>query len=116
MHTTSLLFTLLATLVSSFAAPTGIIEPRAVVSLCAQYASVETGAYILYNNLWGESAGTGSQCSQVNSLSGSVMAWSTTWSWSGGPYNVKSYANVVVDVTSKPLSKLKTIPTHWAWR
>ena len=112
----SFLTALAATIVSSLAAPTKTFEQRAVTSQCAQWASIETGTYILYNNLWGESAGTGSQCSQVNALSGTTMAWSSTWSWSGGPSNVKSYANVVVDSTSRPLGKLKSISTTWAWR
>ncbi|KAI0102403.1 family 12 glycosyl hydrolase [Nemania sp. FL0031] len=98
----------------ALATPTPTIDKRAT-TFCGQWDSVQTGSYIVYNNLWGESAGTGSQCTTVNSLSGSSVAWSTSWSWSGGQYNVKSYANAVVQSAAKQISAISTIPTTWKY-
>lgn len=67
------------------AAPSKTITKRA--DSCGQWDSVETGNYIVYNNLWGqEDADSGSQCFGVDSLSGNNIAWhakyvsSLTWS------------------------------------
>ena len=65
-------------------APTKVLDPR-VASQCGQYSSLSTGSYTLYTNEWGASTATsGSQCSEIDSLTGSSLAWSTSWSWSGG--------------------------------
>lgn len=86
-------------------------------SFCGQWDSEHSGTYTIYNNLWGESAATsGSQCTTNNGISGGALSWSTKWSWAGGPYNVKSYANVVVDLQKKALASIKSIPTEWHWR
>lgn len=84
-------------------------------TLCAQYASYTSGAYSVNNNLWGESAGSGSQCTKVNSISGSGVSWSTTWTWSGGSSSVKSYANSDVAFTKKLVSQVNSIPTSVQW-
>ena len=77
-----------------------------------------TGTYTVYQDLWGESAATsGSQCTTVNSLSGTTLAWSTSWTWAGGSSSVKSYANVVVtETTEKQISAITSIPSTWEWR
>ena len=62
-------------------------------TLCDQFGYYASGSYSVNNNLWGEDAGTGSQCSYVNSISNSGISWYTTWTWSGGQNSVKSYAN-----------------------
>ncbi|KAI1751161.1 family 12 glycosyl hydrolase [Xylaria castorea] len=98
----------------ALATPTPTVEKRAA-TFCGQWDSVQTGSYIVYNNLWGESAGSGSQCTTVNGLSGNSVAWSTSWSWSGGQYNVKSYANAVVQTTAKKISAISTMPTTWKY-
>lgn len=38
-----------------------------------------------------------------------------SWSWSGGSYNVKSYANAVVSLTPTPLAKISSIPSTWTY-
>ncbi|KAL8866838.1 MAG: hypothetical protein Q9174_006050 [Haloplaca sp. 1 TL-2023] len=91
-------------------APTKVLEPRGP-SQCGQYTSVSTGSYTIYANQWGASTGTGSQCSQIDGLTGSSLAWSTTWSWSGSPNSVKSYTNVETPFTRKPISQYTSIPT-----
>ena len=58
------------------AAPTTVVK-RA--DSCAQWGSVVTGTYTVYNNLWGESAATsGSECFGVDGLSGTTVKWHTT--------------------------------------
>ncbi|KAI0877110.1 family 12 glycosyl hydrolase [Hypoxylon argillaceum] len=99
----------------ALATPTPTTVDKRAATFCGQWDSVQTGSYIVYNNLWGESAGTGSQCTTVTALSGSSVAWSTSWSWSGGPYNVKSFANVVVQAAAKQLSAIASIPTTWKY-
>ena len=115
MYYTFLLLALAATFAPSLAAPTQTLERR-VASQCGQYQSLSTGGYTLYTNEWGASYGSGSQCSQIDGLSGSTLAWSTTWSWANSPNQVKSYTNVEISMTSKPLSQYVSIPTSWTWR
>jgi xyloglucan-specific endo-beta-1,4-glucanase len=97
--------------------PTPTLEKRAT-TICGQWDTVVTGTYTLYQDLWGESAATsGSQCSTFTSLSGNTMVWSTAYTWAGGPYSVKSYANVVVtQSTGYELSAINTIETVYDWR
>jgi xyloglucan-specific endo-beta-1,4-glucanase len=77
---------------------------------------IQTGPYTLYNNLWGKGAATsGSQCTTLDKVSGSVLSWHSAWSWTGGQYNVKSYPNTVVETKDVPLSKVKSIETTWKW-
>ncbi|KAG9099114.1 hypothetical protein FRC06_005639 [Ceratobasidium sp. 370] len=75
------------------------------------------GYYTLYNNLWGMSAATsGSQSTQATSVNGKKVAWKTTYTWAGGPYNVKSYANLGLNTgLNKKLSAITSIPSNWYW-
>jgi xyloglucan-specific endo-beta-1,4-glucanase len=90
------------------------VEPRAT-TMCGQWDSVQTGSYTVYQDLWGMDSGTGEQCSTVNSLSGSSLSWSTSWSWAGGNGQVKSYANVVTDLPVVQLSAVDSLPSIWSW-
>ncbi|KLU85402.1 endoglucanase [Magnaporthiopsis poae ATCC 64411] len=91
------------------------LEKRAT-TVCGQWDSVQTGGYTVYNNLWGKDSGTGSQCLTVNGMSSNgLLSWSAAWSWSGGPYNVKSYPNAVVSAPAARLSAVSSIPTKWQW-
>jgi len=101
----------------SAASPTPVIDRRAVGDpMCGDWDLITTGPYTLYNNLWGKGAATsGSQCTTLDKVSGSVLSWHSTWSWAGGQYNVKSYPNVVVATQQVPLSKIKSIETTWKW-
>lgn len=38
-----------------------------------------------------------------------------SWTWEGDPQSVKSYANVELDFTPKPLSDIKSIPSTWRY-
>lgn len=112
--TSAILSAVLAT--TAFAAPTKTIAERST-QLCDQWSSLTTGGYTVYNNLWGEgNADSGSQCTTFDSLSGSTVAWSTSWSWSGGSSSVKSYANVAIEDIGKQISSVSSLSTTWDWR
>lgn len=65
------------------AAPAAIVHKRA--DFCGQWDREVTGAYTVYNNLWGQQDATsGSQCTGIDGLSGSTLEWHTSWSWTGG--------------------------------
>ncbi|KAI0314500.1 glycoside hydrolase family 12 protein [Amylostereum chailletii] len=87
--------------------------------LTAQFAteSEAGGVYTLENNLWGEAAATsGSQSSQVTATSGTTITWQTTYTWTGGNFQVKSYANLDLRVgLGKAISTITSIPTTWQW-
>jgi len=100
---------------TAIAAPTKTVAERST-EICDQYASITTGSYILYNDLWGEdNASSGSQCTTFDSLSGSTIAWSTSWTWSGGSSDVKSYANVAIESIGKQISSISSLKTTWDW-
>lgn len=111
----SLLALSVAGLSSASILPTKSLTRRA--DFCEQYGSTTTGSYIVYNNMWGQSYDTsGTQCTGVDSLSGSTISWHTSWSWSGSTSQVKSYANVALDFTAKTLNSISSIPSSWEWR
>ena len=111
----SLLSLALAGLSSAATLPTKSLTKRA--DFCDQWGTAETGSYIVYNNLWGQSYDTsGTQCTGVDSLSGSNIAWHSSWSWSGTSSQVKSYANVALQFTAKQLSAVSSIKSAWEWR
>lgn len=91
------------------------LEKRAT-TVCGQWDSVQTGGYTIYNNLWGRDSGTGSQCLTVDGIYSGLVRWSTSWSWSGGPYNVKSYPNAVLQAPAARVSAISTMPSKWQWR
>jgi xyloglucan-specific endo-beta-1,4-glucanase len=117
-HSTTLsnmIFSVVTLLLASTTLATPIELSTRATSQCSQYQSQSSGAYTLYTNGWGWSSGTGSQCSQIDSLSGSTLAWSTTWSWSGTVNQVKSYTNVETGFTKKQISTYTSMPTTWKW-
>ena len=64
-----------------------------------------------------DSATSGSQCTGVDSVGGDgSVAWHTSWSWQGGDYNVKSYANANLKFEPVAVSQLTSVPTSWSWR
>jgi xyloglucan-specific endo-beta-1,4-glucanase len=106
----------LATLGSAATIPTKSLTRRSTET-CDQWGTIETGSYIVYNDLWGQSYDeSGTQCTTVDSLSGSTIAWSTTWSWSGASSQVKSFADVSLQFTAKTLKSISSITSSWKWR
>ncbi|KUI56151.1 Endoglucanase cel12C [Cytospora mali] len=110
-----LLVSALVVIVAAADPPPSRIEKRAT-TICGQWDTVETGSFTVYQDLWGESYGTGSQCTTVNSLSSSgILSWSTSWTWSGNGSQVKSFANAVASLSSVQLSDISSLPTTWSW-
>ncbi|KAI0826590.1 concanavalin A-like lectin/glucanase domain-containing protein [Trametes gibbosa] len=85
-------------------------------SHCGQWDTVAAGQYSLLLDQWGKDGATsGSQCASLVSLSGSTIAWKTTWQWAGGS-GVKSFTNVQLNQgINKQLSAIKSMPTTWKW-
>ncbi|CAH0022241.1 unnamed protein product [Clonostachys rhizophaga] len=108
------LATLVAAAPSQNPTRTQPLEKRAS-TLCGQWDSVETGGYTIYNNLWGQDNGSGSQCLTVEGVTNGLAAWSSTWSWSGGSSSVKSYSNAVVSADAARISAISSIPSKWEW-
>jgi xyloglucan-specific endo-beta-1,4-glucanase len=90
---------------------------QALDTLCGQYSNVVAANFILNNNNWGEgSATSGSQCTYLDYDSGDTIAWQTAWTWEGGQYNVKSYANAGLNIGATLLSSITSMPTTLSWR
>jgi len=70
----------------------------------------------MYLDQWGMSnASSGSDCATITSLSGTTIAWSTTWTWNGGS-GVKSFTNIALDAgINQQLSAITSIPVTWKW-
>jgi hypothetical protein len=80
-------------------------------------ASDSSSSYVVVNNLWNaSSADSGYQCTTVDSYSGDTMAWTTSWTWTGGSNQVKSYASVEYVFPSAKLHDISSINTVWSWR
>lgn len=117
--TTTVLTAALAASSGVLAAPTATctLDKRSTTISCDSWGSLETGGYTIYHNNWGASEATsGSQCTYFDSLSGTTVAWHTSWTWAGGSSNVKSYSNVAVEDVNKQLSAVSSIPSTWKWR
>ena len=85
--------------------------------MCGQWDTTTTDKFTLYNNLWGEAnADSGSQCTGLDSDNGNTIAWHTSWSWTGGAGQVKSFANAAYNFEATQLSQLSSIPSTWKWQ
>jgi xyloglucan-specific endo-beta-1,4-glucanase len=116
MYFVTLTLVLAALINPSLSAPKNIQAADSIE--CGQWDLITTGSFTLYQDLWNEYAGSGSQCTAVDSLSdnGDTLAWHTQWSWGGRPTTPKSYANAVGNLTSRPLNQLSGISSSWAYR
>ncbi|KAJ5084727.1 hypothetical protein NUU61_009306 [Penicillium alfredii] len=75
----SLISLALAGLGNTAGVPTKTLNRRA--DFCDQWGTATTSSYIVYNNLWGQSYDTsGKQCTGMDSLNGSTIAWHTSYS------------------------------------
>ncbi|PCH40472.1 glycoside hydrolase family 12 protein [Wolfiporia cocos MD-104 SS10] len=85
-------------------------------TITGQWTCVDAGDYQLCQNLWGEDNGTGSQNATLVSADGDTISWSTTYTWSEGQYDVKSYSNVnQLDASGMTLGEITSAPTTWNW-
>lgn len=97
-------------------APTPASLMERSTETCDQWGEIETGSYIVYNDLWGEAEATsGSQCTTVSGLTNGIVSWSTSWTWAGGSTDVKSYANAALVFTPKTLASISSIPAVWEY-
>ncbi|RLN89295.1 hypothetical protein BBJ28_00024587 [Nothophytophthora sp. Chile5] len=88
------------------------IASASAANFCGQWDSTTVGNYIVYNDLWNMGQATsGSQCTGVDKVSGSTIAWHTSYSWAGASNQVKSYANAALKFTPKQLKSITSIPT-----
>ncbi|OLN97163.1 putative xyloglucan-specific endo-beta-1,4-glucanase A 1 [Colletotrichum chlorophyti] len=102
--------------VSAAAVPTPTSLDKRATKMCDTWGSLQTGGFTIYQNNWGKAQATsGSQCTTFESLKSGSVAWSTSWTWTGGQGQVKSYANVALEKVNKPLSAIKSIPSKWTW-
>ncbi|KAL4918117.1 concanavalin A-like lectin/glucanase domain-containing protein [Aspergillus aurantiobrunneus] len=91
-----------------------LITAASAQQLCQQYGVYSSNGYIVNNNLWGMNAGAGSQCTFVDNISASGVAWHTTWAWSGDE-SVKSYANSGLEFDPVLVSDISSIPSTAEW-
>lgn len=71
------IITVLAVVATVTAVPLPKNEKAAFSDMCGQWSFSVSGAYTLYNNLWNLDAGSGSQCSQMNSQTDGSVTWTT---------------------------------------
>lgn len=116
MQSLTCLIAALASFSPTLAAPTKFATRAS--SVCDAFSNVVAGSYQVENDAWGSASGTGSQCAQIDGLTGNSLAWSTTFSWADNPNSVKSYANAYSPsgTPCKPLNQFNSIPTTWEWR
>ncbi|KAF8186988.1 concanavalin A-like lectin/glucanase [Mycena galopus ATCC 62051] len=112
------LFELLLLAQFVFSAPTDV-EERATIdtsSHCGLFDSVTAGSYSLLLDQWGAAGATsGSDCANLVSLSGTTLAWKTTWTWTGGT-GVKSFTDINVNSgLNQQLGAISTMPSTWTW-
>ncbi|KZV98399.1 concanavalin A-like lectin/glucanase [Exidia glandulosa HHB12029] len=108
--------TAVPTSTASTTAPAATCSTVDTANHCGQWDTVNTGPYTMYLDQWGISGATGSDCAQIQSLCGTTIKWTTTWSWSGGSSGVKTYTNINANTgLNKQLSAIKSIPSTWTW-
>lgn len=102
---------------SALAAPSSSSLSSRSTELCDSWDSLAEGQYTVYQNNWGAgNADSGSQCTTFESISGTTVSWSTSWTWAGGSSSVKSYSNVALEDVNKQLKSVSSIPSTWKWR
>ncbi|KAJ0161815.1 putative xyloglucan-specific endo-beta-1,4-glucanase A [Colletotrichum tanaceti] len=102
--------------VTAVATPTPVVVDKRATKMCDSWGSLTTGGLTVYHNNWGAGkASSGSQCTTFESLTSGSVAWSTSWTWTGGQGQVKSYSNVALEKVNKKLSDIKSIPSKWTW-
>ena len=115
MAKSSFLLSALFLLPLALASPTSPTKRLDTSEHCGQWDTVTAGDYELFLDQWGISGATGSQCSSITSLSGETIAWSTTWSWSGGS-GVKTFSNIQLNTgVGKQLSAISSIPVCFSF-
>ncbi|KAK3395153.1 glycoside hydrolase family 12 protein [Podospora didyma] len=116
---TSILLPLLSASSAAWASalPAQPVASRQLKTLCEQYAYWSGNGYEVLNNLWGKDAATGgSQCTYVDGTANNGVQLHTTWTWQGGPNNVKSYIYIGKQVTKgRKISQISSMQTTTNW-
>ncbi|KLO17895.1 glycoside hydrolase family 12 protein [Schizopora paradoxa] len=82
---------------------------------CGQWDTVTAGNYEMLLDQWGISGASGSQCAHITSMSGSTIAWTTNWTWTGGS-GVKTFTDMQLNAgIGKQLSAISSMPATWDW-
>jgi xyloglucan-specific endo-beta-1,4-glucanase len=63
---------------------------------CTNFDFILMGKYWVNNNGWGVSSGSGQQCIWSNCQTGDLIGWGTSFNWTGGAGQVKTYASTVL--------------------
>ncbi len=73
--------------------------------ICRNGDTIVIDKLYLHNNLWGESTGSGTQCSWIgpNTDNTESLKWKTSWNWKGSKTSIKSFASIVYG-------------WHWGWK
>lgn len=93
------------------------LAPLAVAEeLCSQYAHYSSEGHEFNNNVWGKDAGSGSQCTYVDTAALDGSSWHSTWSWSGSDDDVKAYPYSGLELGEKLLlDDIKSMPSTTTW-
>ncbi|KAI9157941.1 endoglucanase [Paramyrothecium foliicola] len=84
--------------------------------LCSQFGYHAGFGYEFNNNVWGQRFGQGSQCTYVDKVAYGGVAWHSTWSWSGGEHNVKSYPYSGRQLPNKRIvNSIDKLPSTATW-
>jgi xyloglucan-specific endo-beta-1,4-glucanase len=112
------LFIQLGSVALAAAAPSAVLEQRQQKSLCQQYDYWSGNGYELLNNLWGKDTATsGSQCTYLENSNNNGVTWRTTWTWQGGPNNVKSYVYIGKQISrGRTIASIKSMQTSVSWK
>ncbi|KAG7382427.1 hypothetical protein PHYPSEUDO_004858 [Phytophthora pseudosyringae] len=87
-------------------------SPAVAEEFCGQWNSTQTDDYTVYNNLWGQDNDkAGGQCTGLDSVDGSTIAWHTSFNWSGDNWQVKSFANAALKFDPVQLANVTSIPS-----
>ncbi|KAF8201189.1 glycoside hydrolase family 12 protein [Mycena galopus ATCC 62051] len=111
-----LVLLLLVPFISASPTPEVVERSTDATTFCGQWDTAVAGPYSLLLDQWGLSGATsGSDCASVTSVSGNTVAWTTTWTWTGGT-GVKSFTNINTNNgLNQQLSAISSIPTVWSW-
>jgi xyloglucan-specific endo-beta-1,4-glucanase len=114
MFSASKLSALLLLIPFAVAAPAA--ERSEFTTFCGQFDTDASGNYELLLDQWGlADATSGSDCASITSTDGETIAWTTTWTFTGGT-TVKSFTDMQLNTgVNQQLSAISTIPTTWNW-
>ncbi|KAF9467948.1 endocellulase [Collybia nuda] len=85
-------------------------------SISGEGECLPAGKFTLCQNLWAADVGVGSQTSTILKVEGRSTSWSTQYTWSQNPNQVKSFANVISDVAKgMQVVDIVSAPTSWTW-